>query len=112
MARATNKIVATVGTYKDRQTGEEKKRYLTVGTAFTDDQGRISLKIDAMPVSPEWSGWLSLYPLDEDRQQSAPRQQQQPARRPAPTTRKPPPGTIVYDEPSVEDGMESDDIPF
>jgi len=69
MAKPTNKIVATVGTYKDRQTGEEKKRYMTVGTAFADDQGRISLKIDAIPVSPEWSGWLSLYPLDEDRQQ-------------------------------------------
>jgi hypothetical protein len=34
--------------------------------AFTDDQGRISLKIDAMPVTPDWSGFLSLYPLDDD----------------------------------------------
>ena len=65
-ATATHKIVATVGKYNDRTTGEEKKRYLTVGTAFTDDQGRISLKLEAMPVTPEWSGWLSLYPLDED----------------------------------------------
>lgn len=67
-ATATHKIVATVGKYNDRTTGEEKKRYLTVGTAFTDDQGRISLKLEAMPVTPEWSGWLSLYPLDEDRE--------------------------------------------
>ena len=52
MAQVTHKIVATVGKYKDRQTGEEKKRYLLCGVAFTDEQGRISLKIDAMPVSP------------------------------------------------------------
>lgn len=107
MAQATHKIVATVGKYKDRQTGEEKKRYLQCGVAFTDDQGRISLKIDAMPVTPDWSGFLSLYPLDDDRNGN-----DAPARRPATTTRKPPPGTIVYDEPSVADGMEDDPIPF
>lgn len=107
MSKATNKIVATIGTYKDRQTGEEKKRYLTVGTAFTDDQGRISLKIDAMPVSPEWSGWLSLYPLDEDRQQQQPRQKYQGdgrgERRPAPKREE---------EAPMGDGMEDDEIPF
>lgn len=108
MAKATNKIVATIGTYKDRQTGEEKKRYLTVGKAFTDDQGRVSLKIDAMPVSPEWSGWLSLYPLDEDwQQQQQPRQKYagdgRIERRLAPKREE---------EASIGDGMEDDDIPF
>ena len=105
MAKATHKIVATVGTYKDRQTGEEKKRYLTVGTAFTDDQGRISLKIDAMPVSPEWSGWLSLYPLDEDRQQQQPRQKYAGDGR---SERRPAPKEGPLDR-SLDD---DDDIPF
>ena len=60
----THKVVATVGTYvKD---GQEKKRYLTVGAGFTDDQGRQSIKLDALPVHPEWSGWLSLYDRDDD----------------------------------------------
>jgi hypothetical protein len=109
MAQATHKIVATVGKYKDRQTGEEKKRYLQCGVAFTDDQGRISLKIDAMPVSPEWSGFLSLYPLDDDRQEQ---RQQPPQRRvtQAPPRRSPP-GTIEYGD-SQQDGMEDSDIPF
>ena len=48
--------------------------------------------------------------LPED--EAPPARQQQPARRPATTTRKPPPGTIVYDEPSVADGMEEDSIFF
>jgi len=116
MAKATHKIVATVGKYTDRQTGEEKKRYLQCGVAFTDEQGRISLKIDAMPVTPDWSGFLSLYPLDDDRRNNdapAPRPQPQPARRPATTTRKPPPGTIEYPPPeTLAEGMEEESIPF
>jgi len=60
-------IVATVGKYTDNQ-GNEKKRYLKCGSAFQDDQGRISMKMDGMPVGQEWSGWLSVYPNDRDRQ--------------------------------------------
>lgn len=52
--------VATVGTYKDRN-GNEKKRYINIGSVFTDDEGRLSLKLDSVPVSPEWSGWVSFY---------------------------------------------------
>jgi hypothetical protein len=28
--------------------------------------------VDSMPVGPEFSGWLNLYDLDEDRQGQAP----------------------------------------
>ena len=94
-ARRTHDVVATVGKYKD-QSGEEKKRYITVGSAFTDEEGRISIKLDACPVSPEWSGWLSLYPVENrPRQQQAP-QRQQPAPKPRPAA---PP-------------RDDDDIPF
>lgn len=106
MAKATNKIVATVGTYKDRQTGEEKKRYITVGTEFTDDQGRRSLKIDAMPVSPEWSGWLSLYPLDDDRQQGTRQKFQGDGR----SERRP--AKREEESPLDRNLDEADDIPF
>ena len=57
-------IVATVGSYVDNS-GQEKKRYQKVGAAFSDDEGRVSLKLDAVPCSPDWSGWLSLYPKTE-----------------------------------------------
>lgn len=63
-ARRTHDVVATVGEYSDRETGEKKKRFSTCGSAFSDDQGRISIKLDTIPVGPDWSGWLSLYPAD------------------------------------------------
>jgi hypothetical protein len=52
--------VATVGKYTAKD-GTEKKRYLTVGAVFENDNGNLSLKLDGMPVSPEWSGWISFY---------------------------------------------------
>jgi hypothetical protein len=59
-SRKTHDAVATVGTYNDRN-GNEKKRYVNVGSVFTDDDGRQSLKLDSVPVGPEWSGWVSFY---------------------------------------------------
>lgn len=61
------KVVATVGKYTDAN-GNEKNRYVTVGRAFIRDDKSVSIKVDAMPVGPEFSGWLNLYDLDEDRQ--------------------------------------------
>lgn len=90
MARPTHDIVATIGEYKAAD-GTKKKRYHTCGKAFTNERGEISLKLDAMPCSPEWSGWLSLYPVQE-----------QPRPDPAPRTAEPPA--------SAPD--EDDDIPF
>ena len=86
-AKITHDIVATIGKYKDRTTGEEKKQYLTVGKCFTDEQGRQSLKLDALPVTQEWSGWLSLYPIkDRQPQDRMPEgRQQQRSMPPAPT---------------------------
>ena len=61
----TMNIVATTGTYvKD---GQEKKRYLTVGTLFMYDDGGMSIKLDAIPTS--FDGSLSVYER-ENRQQS------------------------------------------
>lgn len=74
----THDVTATIGEYKNAQ-GETKKRYINVGSAFTDEQGRVSIKMDAVPVSPEWSSWLSLYPV-EDRGGKGGQQQAAPAR--------------------------------
>jgi hypothetical protein len=52
--------VATVGEYTNRA-GEKKKRYQNVGAIFEDDEGRMSMKLEALPVSPAWSGWISFY---------------------------------------------------
>lgn len=58
----THDLVATVGTYKDRD-GNEKKRFQNCGSVFEDRDGRRSYKLDVVPVGPGWSGWLSEYPV-------------------------------------------------
>lgn len=98
MAKKVFDVVATVGKYTSKD-GTEKKRYLNVGAAFEDDQGKLSIKLEAIPVGTEWSGWLSLY-TPKEREQS-----------PAPT----PAPTIGYTPGSTKDGGFQDmdsDIPF
>ena len=99
-------ILATVGKYKDRQTGEERKSFSKCGAAFKNEQGRIVLKIDTIPVTQEWSGWLTIYPpkgRTEGDQEAAeemkrPPQQRRPAQQQRQTSKP------------ESDGI--DDIPF
>lgn len=59
--RLTHDLACVVGKYtKD---GQEKNRYVNIGKAFTDDEGRISLKLETIPCSPDWNGWVSLFPV-------------------------------------------------
>jgi hypothetical protein len=95
----THDIVATIGEYTDRQTGDKKKRYVNVGKCFTDDQGRQSLKLETIPVGPEWSGWLSLYPT-KDRE-----------RRPAPAHRQPL-EKQRHEQAKADAFDDSDEVPF
>jgi len=67
-AKIVYDAVATIGKYTDKQ-GNEKKRYMNVGKVFESDGGGLSLKLDALPVVPEWSGWISFY-VPKDREQS------------------------------------------
>lgn len=112
MARKTHDAVATVGTYKDRQTGEEKKRTVNIGAVFTQEDGRMSLKLDVVPVSPEWSGWVSLYPVEDGKQ--APRPQARPASSYPGNTRGMPPAPQPAPKPPVNmrPTGDDDDIPF
>ena len=56
--------VAVVGSYTDR-TGAEKKRYQRVGTLFAYDDGNQVLKIDALPISKEWTGFVSFFDIKD-----------------------------------------------
>lgn len=96
----THDVVATIGEYTDRNTGQKKKRYLTVGKCFTDDQGRQLIKLDAIP-GPGWSGWLSLYPAERKAPQQAPDPRPEPRNMNVPANRT---------EAPPDDA--DDDIPF
>ena len=69
-ARPTHDLVIKVGEYNDRETGETKARWLTIGTVFRHDEGGTSIKLDCLPVGlPEWNGWVSVFPRGDAAQQ-------------------------------------------
>lgn len=68
MATKVFDAVAVVGTYTDRQ-GNEKKRYVTVGSVFENDKKQMSLKLESIPIGGEWNGWISFYePKEQEKQ--------------------------------------------
>ena len=71
--------VATVGKYKNNQ-GEEKKRYLNVGTVFENEKGQLSMKLEALPIGTEWTGWVSFYEPKDNGQSRQSQPQSEPRR--------------------------------
>jgi hypothetical protein len=65
--RPVKKLVTTTGKYINKQ-GEEKNTYHTLGKMLKRDDGSFYLKIDSLPLN--FSGWVNLYELDEERQQA------------------------------------------
>jgi len=89
--------VAVTGDYKDRD-GNNKKRYLNIGSIFEREDGSICQKIDALPLGTDWliNGWVNFYPPKDDQPRQQPRQQT-----PQPQTQN---QNQSYDQ--------NDDIPF
>ena len=94
--------VATVGKYKNNQ-GEEKKRYLNVGTVFESDDGRLSMKMEALPVGTEWSGWLSFYEPKNDQQPRQDSHNEAKSNGYAPEPRRTAAGGVAVDKDDPED---------
>tara|TARA_R100000231_G_scaffold51651_2_gene43541 strand:+ start:180 stop:482 length:303 start_codon:yes stop_codon:yes gene_type:complete len=66
--------IAVVGEYN--KGGEIKKRYQKVGSLFQRDDGSFSMKLESLPLSGDWNGWLNFYdPYGQRKDQ----EQQQPA---------------------------------
>lgn len=60
-------LMASVGEYFDARSGRQAKRTVHCGVVMRDDQsGKLSVKLDTVPVSPQWSGWLSVKNITED----------------------------------------------
>ena len=94
-ARKKYDAVATIGEYTDKQTGEKRKRYATVGTVFENEEGKLSLKLDTVPICPGWSGFIQFFepkPHDGGERQTAP------AARPVSRGMPPAPPATNYDE--------------
>jgi len=72
-------VVCSTGSYIG-QDGQEKQRWMNIGAVFKNDQGRVSIKLDAIPVRTNEKGelWLSCFvpkPRKQPAQVQAPRQE-------------------------------------
>ena len=100
MSKYRYDALATVGEYKAGD-GTKKKRYAKVGVVFEDDQGRLSLKLDTVPIGPGWSGYIQFF---------EPRRDESPSRLPSQGSTQSKQSTGSY----AESGQlgEGEDIPF
>jgi hypothetical protein len=64
-------LLATIGEYTD-DAGRKAKRQVKAGTIMRDDvSGVLAVKIDVLPVSPHWSGWLAARNIETAGQEDA-----------------------------------------
>ena len=66
-------LMASVGKFTDND-GKEAKRWVKVGVLMKDDAGgAMSIQLDLVPVSPDWSGWLAVRNVDKGESQRSER---------------------------------------
>lgn len=58
----THECVATIREWKDKTTGTSHKSTLVIGAIFRSSKGNQVLKLDAWPLSRDFSGWVALKP--------------------------------------------------
>ncbi len=94
----THNLKVPNGTYTVE--GVEKTRWLTVGGLIKDGD-KVKIKLDAMPVSAEWDGWIQAFEV-EDKPQANGGGAYKPSHRsaPPPPDYEPRPGDL------------NDDLPF
>ncbi|HZF30552.1 MAG TPA: hypothetical protein VE907_15655 [Gammaproteobacteria bacterium] len=65
MMRLHANLLATVGEYSTDE-GPVKRR-IPVGAIFRDEStGAMSVRLEAVPVTPAWSGWLAVELVTDD----------------------------------------------
>ena len=86
--KPTHDLMVKTGSYTDRD-GNQKNRWLKIGSRFQRDDGSEAIKLDCLPTGlPEWTGWVSVYPIMPKGEQSGngygqSQPQPQPASQPA-----------------------------
>jgi hypothetical protein len=101
----THNLKVPNGTYTVE--GVEKTRWLTVGGLIKDDH-KLKIKLDAMPISAEWDGWIQAFEVEDKPQANSDGYPSKPSHQA--NQNKPP---IPEYEPRPGDLNDSlDDVPF
>jgi hypothetical protein len=95
MTKRVKLLRAKTGTYTDRQSGQEKNSYATIGSVLQREDGTVMYKFDTVPVN--WDGWC--YPADLPEVSNQPDQQDRQNSRP-------------QAQPRAQDNFIDDDVPF
>jgi hypothetical protein len=64
MARKIYQLMATIAEWQNKQTGRKCKRTVPIDTVFEHESGRLSARLELVPVHPGWSGWLAFQPCN------------------------------------------------
>jgi len=103
---ATRKVydaAVSVGEYGPED--NRKKRWRTIGAVFQDDQGRMSMQLDTLPIDIQgWSRWIRFF---EPRGQ----QQNKPPATGYPSSFEEAQSQQTHQPPQMSDDFQ-DDIPF
>jgi len=59
MSRQRYDLIAKIGTYHNRN-GDKKNKYTQCGSLFVEENGNMYMKLDSVPLSNEWSGFMSV----------------------------------------------------
>jgi hypothetical protein len=111
--RKTHDCVVSTGEYKTPD-GSTKKRWKNVGVAFTDDEGKISIKLETIPM-PKMDNdgypevWIRLFTSDENPAGTGSRQPQRQQQQPSSPARRPQPAAPSQRR---QDSAGGDDVPF
>ncbi len=66
MMRKFADLLATTGDWVD-DAGKRHKCRSKVGIIFKDDlSGKLSVRLELLPVGPVWSGWLAVVPVGDE----------------------------------------------
>lgn len=52
-------LLATVSEWTDPATGKRCRRTAQIGTVFESPNGRLSMKLELLPLIPGWSGFVA-----------------------------------------------------
>jgi hypothetical protein len=54
---------ATVAEWIDEDTGKKCKRTIVAGALYVSEHGKQVIKMEALPTTRNWSGWLAVRPI-------------------------------------------------
>ena len=73
--KKVKRLVGSAGTYT--VDGQEKTRWFPMGTLYKKDNGDLVIKLDGVPLGPDFNGWVNLFDFDDEAKSA-------PAPKPAP----------------------------